>query len=180
MARVVEARESRVRVTQIPDGVRNDVGRRRPWWRFATVAWIACIFGFGLITMLVSEPPEDSGGAWFLVLWVLVGAATLSAGLWGLAYREWFVLDDQALTTVRAVGPLRRRRAYARDRIEDVRVSPDSMSPFDPRAGFRAYGVGGGSVAFDYGDRTIRVADVDEAEPSAWSRRSTTPIYEPL
>jgi hypothetical protein len=164
MARVVPARDSRVRVTQTPDGLRVDVGRRRRWWRVAIVAWIACVFGFGLIAMLTSEPPEDSGGAWFLVLWALVGIAALGAGLWGLAYREWLTVDDVALTCVRRAGPLRRARAYARDRIEDLRVSPDPMSPFDPRAGFRAYGVGGGSVAFDYGDRTIRVADVDEAE----------------
>jgi len=164
MARVVAARDTRVRVTHTPDGVRVDFARRRPWWRFAIVVWIALIFGFGLVGMLTSEPPEDSGGSWFLVLWALAGLFTLGCGLWGLACREWLLLDDRVLTDVRRAGPLRRARAYSRDRIEDLRVSPDAMSPFDPRAGLRVYGVGGGTVAFDYGDRTIRVADVEEAE----------------
>lgn len=38
------------------------------------------------------------------------------------------------------------------------------MSPLDFRASLRMQGVGGGVVAFDYGDRTIRVGDVEEAQ----------------
>lgn len=51
-----------------------------------------------------------------------------------------------------------------RSHIEDLRLSPEALSLFDPRAGLRLYGVGAGAIAFDYGDRTIRVADVEEAQ----------------
>lgn len=122
------------------------------------------IVAAGLVSMLVGEPASDGEGLWFLVVWVLVGGVLLSLALWGLLHREELVLDSEVLTHVRWLGPFSRRRAYLRDRIEDIRVSPEGMSPFDPRAALRMYGVGGGVIAFDYGDRTVRVGDVEEAE----------------
>src|SRR4051794_41976201 len=101
MARVVPARDSRVRVTQTPDGLRVDVGRRRRWWRVAIVAWIACVFGFGLIAMLTSEPPEDSGGGGVFVLWGFVGVAAPGARVWGVAVRGWVPRGEVAPAGVR-------------------------------------------------------------------------------
>jgi hypothetical protein len=71
----------------------------------------------------------------FMIVWVAFGLAIVGASVWGLL-----------------------------SRIEHLRVSPESRSPFDLRAGLRMYGIGGGTIAFDYGARTVRVANADEAE----------------
>jgi hypothetical protein len=97
-----------VRTVRAVDGVRIDVGRRRLWFGFLMPVWLGVVVGVGLVGMVAGEPPEDSGGRWFLLVW--------------------------------------------------------GLFPFDVRAGLRAYGIGGGTVAFDYGDRTIRLANVEEAE----------------
>jgi hypothetical protein len=164
MARVVPAHESRVRTTRSGDGLRIEVGRRRPWWRILLPVWVLLIIVFGLVSMLTAEPAQGGPGVGFVLFWVGIGGASLALSLWGLAQREHVVLDAQVLTHVRRLGPVRWTRRFARERIEDVRVSPETMSPLDPRAGLRVYGFGGGTVAFDYGDRTVRLADVHESE----------------
>jgi hypothetical protein len=116
---------------------------------------------FGLVQMLTGEPPEDSGGNWFLVIWTALGLALVSVSLWALLYREQLLVSTGALVHTRGIGPLRVRRAYSRDSITDVRVSPSAASAW--RTNWSSYGLGG-TVAFDYGDRTVRLADVDEAE----------------
>jgi hypothetical protein len=164
MARIVEARDSRVRTERTAEGLRIDVARRRPWWRWGLPAWGLFVVGFGLVSMLATEPPENSGGSWFLVFWAGFGLAFVGVTLWGLLHREHLLLDAGTLRQLRRLGPIKTERRYARERIEDLRVSPESISMVDFRASLRMWGVGGGTVAFDYGDRTYRVADVDEAE----------------
>jgi hypothetical protein len=137
------------------------MARRRPWWRWFAPLWIAFIVTFGLIQMLTSEPPENSGGTWFLVVWTALGLVMITFALWALLYREQLLVTTDALVHTRGIGPLRLRRAYRRDAIADLRVSPSASSPW--RTSWSTYGIGG-TVAFDYGDRTVRVADVDEPE----------------
>ena len=161
---MVAVHESRVQVSRTAGGLRVEFARWRPWWRFAMPAWLLVIVSFGVVGMLGGDQPRDGGATAFLVVWVGFGLALGALSLWGLLYREHLELDAQQLVHVRRLGPVRRERSYARERIEDLRMSPESISPMDPRAGLRIYGVGGGTVAFDYGDRTYRVADVEEAE----------------
>ena len=153
-----------MRVERTPDGLLIRPARRRPWWMFVMPPWIAFIVGLGLVTMLTGEPPENSGGNAFLVFWSLFGGALFALSLYGVVHGEELVLTPIRLHHTRRLGPFPRGRAYERASIADVRVSPDGSSAFDPRAGLRQFGIGSGFVAFDYGDRTIRVADVEEAE----------------
>lgn len=164
MTRVVPVRESRLEVQRRADDLCLVLPRRRPWWGFLLPLWTLFVMVYGLVIMLTTEPPEDSGGGWFLVLWVLLTGGLLALALWGQLNREELALDSSVLTHTRSLGPVKRRRAYVRDRIENLRVSPEGMSMFDPRAGLRIYGVGGGAIAFDYGDRTVRFGNVEEAE----------------
>jgi hypothetical protein len=71
--------------------------------------------------------------------------------------REELIVGERELTHTRSFGPLRTRSAYDLAAIEDVRAD-------DPRSSYWTYGIGTGAVAFGYGRRTVRVADVDEAE----------------
>ena len=164
MGRVVPVRESRVQVERRPDGLHVGLPRRRSWWRMFMPFWALLILAVGLGGMLSAPMPKDAGAIAFLVIWVLIASSVFAVSLWALLAREVLVLDERHLTCVRGVGRLARRRSYLRAEIGDLRASPDSLSPFDPRAGLRAYGLGGGTIAFDYGDRTIRCGDVEEAE----------------
>jgi hypothetical protein len=162
MVRLVPIQPSRVEATETADGLLVEMVRRRPWWRWVAPLWIALVMTFGLVQMLTGEPPENSGGNWFLVLWAALGLALISLSLWALLYREQVLVATDALVHTRAIGPLRRQRAYNRHAITDVRISPATTSAW--HSNWSSYGIGGGTVAFDYGDRTVRVADVDEAE----------------
>jgi hypothetical protein len=126
--------------------------------------WICFVIGFGIVGMLSGDQPENSRSDWFLAVWTAFGAALLLLSLWAPLARESLTLDGRLLTQTVGIGPLRLRRAYARDEIEDVRVGAEPISHFDLRAGLRITGIGGGAIAFDYGDRTIHVGNVDEAE----------------
>src|SRR3954454_19525073 len=97
IARIVPVQESRVRTTETPDGVRVDVARRRAWWRWFAPLWIAFVMTFGLVQMLTGEPPEDSGGNWFLVIWTAIGLAAISCSLWTLLYREQLLVSTDTL-----------------------------------------------------------------------------------
>jgi hypothetical protein len=165
MARMVPVRDSRVRTERTTDGLRIDVARRMTLWRVVTPLWAGVILTFGAVGMLASDRPAyDAGAIAFMVVWFGIAVSVVLMSLWALLYREELLLDARTLTHRRRLGPIRRERSYARERIEDVRVRPDSISSFDPRSSFRMLGIGAGTVAFDYGDRTYRIADVDEAE----------------
>lgn len=165
MARMVPVRKSRVRTDRTADGLRIGVVRRKTLLQIVAPLGAGLILTFGAIGMLASDGPDyDAGTTAFMIVWFGIAISVVLLSLWALLYREQLTLDSQALIHTRWLGPVRFERGYARDQIEDVRVSPWSMSAFDPRSGFRMLGVGAGTVAFDYGDRTHRVADVDEAE----------------
>jgi hypothetical protein len=80
-------------------------------------------------------------------------------------------LAPDELRVSRVIGPLRRTRRFARDRIRRVRVEPWrrrrrlSDPIFGGRPWLAAWGLGGGSVVFDCGGRTHRCGiRLDEAE----------------
>jgi hypothetical protein len=164
MARAATVPESRLRIERRPTGLHVALARRRPWWRFAAPAWIALVFVLGLVGMLSGAQQQSAGGIAFMVAWFGILLSLFALSMWGLLAREELVVDGDTLTRIVGVGPLARRRPYLRSHIEDLRLSPEALSLFDPRAGLRLYGVGAGAIAFDYGDRTIRVADVEEAQ----------------
>ena len=158
----VTVRESRVEPERLSDGIRIVVPRQRSFWQILTPIWGLFVIGLGLVSMLTGDEPRPS--VLFMAAWIGVGVLLISLSCWGLLHREELRLTTRALTHVRWLGPIRRRRAYDRTRVEHLRVSPESASWFDPRAGWRVYGIGGGTIAFDYGDRTLRVAQAEEAE----------------
>lgn len=160
MSRAVPVRETRVRSSRTNAGLRVDIARRRPWYRWIAPLWIAGVMTFGLVGMLTGEPPENSGGNWFLVLWAAIGIGCTSVALWGLLFREYVVVGPQAMTHARGLGPFWRRRDYHRTAVEDVRLGERT----DTMHHWRSLGIGSGAVAFDYGDRTLHIADVDDAE----------------
>jgi hypothetical protein len=161
MGRAVPVRASGVRTNRTAEGLRIDLERRRPWWRYFAPAWILFVMTLGVVFMVTGEgPPENSGDDWFFVVWVGVAVVLATNQLWLLVHREYLLVGAQAVTHARGLGPLWRRRAYERSAIEDVRVGERQVTAFDPRTQWLTPG----AVAFDYGNRTVHVADVDSAE----------------
>lgn len=160
MSRVVPVHASGVRTDRTAEGLRIDLERRRPWWRYFAPLWIFAIMGTGLVFMLTGEPPENSGGAWFLVAWVVFAAVLGGHAVWLLLHRERLVVGPRTMAHTRALGPITLRREYERSAIKDLRVEQRPASAFGPPASLFTPG----SVAFNYGSVTVRVADVDDPE----------------
>jgi hypothetical protein len=98
------------------------------------------------------------------VLWTAGGLLALAAWLWNLRGREEVTASADAFEVRRAVGRFGRTRRFRRADVHDVRGTPYGVSPWDPRASLAMWGIGGGSVAFDYGAGTYRFGQIDEAE----------------
>jgi hypothetical protein len=157
----VSVTESRVVPERLSDGIRIVVPRRRTFWQFLIPAWALFIVGFGAVSMFSwGQRPSIL----FMAMWFGIGAWIVGASSWGLLHREELRLTTRAFEHERRLGPIRRRHAYDRTRVEHLRVSQETASWLDPRAQWRMYGIGGGTIAFDYGDRTLRVAQTEEAE----------------
>jgi hypothetical protein len=57
-----------------------------------------------------------------------------------------------------------RDREYDLAHVRRLRVVPHVSDPYGWRSTMRWWGVGGGSLAFDYGAKTVQFGAVDEAE----------------
>jgi hypothetical protein len=123
------------------------------------------LFGemFGASWLLAGQ--EDTAilflGAW-LVMWAMSGGAALLTCLWMARGREIVTLRPDTLEIRRDVLGWGTTREYDLGYARNLRVS---QRPFDPKRPLEAWGIGGGSVAFDYGARTLRFgSSLDEAE----------------
>lgn len=94
--------------------------------------------------------------------WALLVLSGCIAVLWGLFGRERLIANAGILTHRYELFGLAWGREYRGPEMKDLRVCPVATGP--DLTGLRSWGVGAGSVAFDYGSRTVRVAAVDEAE----------------
>jgi len=118
---------------------------------------------FGANWLLAGE--EDTPifflGAW-VVLWTMSGGAALVACLWMARGQEIVTLRPDTLEIRRDVLGWGTTREYDLAYARNLRVS---QRRFDPKRPLEVLGVGGGSVAFDYGARTLRFgSSLDEAE----------------
>ena len=103
------------------------------------------------------------GLAWFTI-WTAGVLFALYSWLWQLTGREVIEVSREGISLSRQVLGRGRAKTYLAEHIQDLRVSP---SPFAAMTTWRhsrqPFGMLG-ALAFDYGARTIRFADTDEAE----------------
>ena len=162
------------------DGVRVEIPAPRNWFAVAFLSvWLTGWF-FGARSALAQlfalpwggmTPKHDEPG--FLAVWLLVwtagGVAALSTLLWQVAGRE--IITANALSLSRRIEALGFgvTRSYALSEIRDLRATP-SPRYARQRAIFPwTGGEGSGSIAFDYGARTIRCAAVSmRPKPRCW------------
>ena len=168
----LEARRYALEATA--DGVRVVIPAPRNWLMITFFsAWLLGWF-FGERGALIQLFGQPSGGMTlkhvqpgFLLLWLVMwtagGTAVVTTLLWQLAGREVITANSLSLTRrIEAFG-FGITRSYTLSDIRDLRVYPryTRQRAILPWAG----GDGSGSIAFDYGARTIRFAPgIDEAE----------------
>ena len=111
-------------------------------------------------------------GLW-LVFWALAWVVTASVLGWNLIGRELITATGTELVVERRAGPYHTEKRFARDRIKRLRTDARRRRPAGRftgltdswKAQWEIYGVGGGTVVFDYGARTHRFGSkLDEAE----------------
>ena len=141
------------------------------FWAFGELAvvsiLIANIFSglsANLTRVATFGPPILFLLVWFIG-WTVGGSFALYALLWQLAGKEKTIIHTEGFTIRREVFTLSRSKEYLSTHISSLRVSPESLNPFDWSTGMRFYGIGGGVIAFDYGAKTFRFGNgIDEAE----------------
>ena len=164
----------RATITDTPEGLVVSTPVRKHWFIILFLpAWLVG-WVFGEVTVgsklldLESSPGEPVLFlvAW-LIMWTLGGLLVIAALFWSLFGMERVAVTGGSITIRREVVGIGFSREYDLGHATNLRVAPDSFNMFDPRAGLRFWGVGGGPIAFDYGSSTVRFANgLDEAEAS--------------
>ena len=102
--------------------------------------------------------------AW-LGAWTVGGAFAIFMWLWNVFGKEVVLVNGLSLMTSRQIGNYGRTKEFALDQIRDLRASQPAFNPGNFSSGLQFWGLGGGSIAFDYGARTYRFGtSLDEAE----------------
>jgi hypothetical protein len=111
---------------------------------------------------------EIAAAAPFAVLWLSIwtfgGLFALYTWLWQVTGREVIEVSREGIKLSRQVLGRGRARTYLAEHIQDLRVSPSPFASLAAWRGSRQPFAMLGALAFDYGARTIRFADTDEAE----------------
>ena len=169
-------------VTQQDGTLRITLPSRKQWLTIIpgglfVVAWAAIMMvvavgGVLVLLQLLAHPETLAAELFplaFFTIWIglfsVGGLIALYNTVWNLAGREVIDVSRQRIRLSRVIPGWGRSRDYLAEHIRDLRVSPQ----FIPRLYRRqmslfSLGEGLGQLAFDYGARTIRFADADEAE----------------
>lgn len=129
-------------------------------WLFGEVSALAVLLGVGK-----REPGTGVFMFVWLTGWTVGGFFALYAWLWQVKGCEIITLSPSALGIRREVFGHGRSKLYDVTEIHNLRVAPMIFNPADFRTGMAFWGVGGGTLAFDYGFKTYRFgAGIEEAE----------------
>ena len=132
---------------------------------FATAflgVWL-CGWAFGE-TFAVKEVVNGTASAFlyfWLAGWTLGGAFALTSFLWGLLGREHILVTRDQVALIHRCGPWRRVQLFEPREIRELRVTntPDRIGRRGSMSVMPLWGDGTGPLLFDYGFRTVHVAD---------------------
>ena len=173
--RTVEPAKPRATVSETPEGLRIVVPARRhllpllflPLWLCAWAAGLLAVSATLLFGSGAGGPPQLFMLVW-LAGWTAGGLFALYQLLWMLVGREIVTVEGSVLAQQRKLFGWARGQRFDLRQVRDLRVGPAPFDPWSGSAGWRYWGVGNGTIAFDYGARTYRFADsLDEAEAKA-------------
>jgi len=138
---------------------------------FFMMAWlVGWVCGeFSVAQKLNSGALEAGESMEFLIIWLLGwtlgGIWAMFGSLWNLAGREIISFKMPSLVVRHELLGLGRSQEFDLNLVKDLRSSPEVLNASDFSYGLRYIGLGGGSVAFDYGPKTYRFGSgLDESE----------------
>ena len=169
--------------TDLGDSLRITLPSRKNWLAILPAAFFVAVWsvvevvaiGFiarGLFSLINSQPlpallaqlafPGVFVVLWFSI-WTFGGLTAVVTLLWSFAGREVIDINPLAIRLSRRLPGWGRSREYLSEHVKDLRVSGQVMPDwYLRRSAWPAATTG--QLAFDYGARTIRFADADEAE----------------
>ena len=171
----VRPEAGRAQVDETAGGLRLTVPSQGRWYRTLFLGVWLCgwavgeFFALGILTGLV--PVQDGGHPTnsvpplaFLALWCLAwtvgGAFALVAFVWEIAGKELVAIDGTELSIERKPIPFPRSKVFDWTQVKNLRVSPVQTPWMDPWKHLTS----AGAIAFDYGAKTYRFGQVEEAE----------------
>ncbi|RSZ38273.1 MULTISPECIES: hypothetical protein [unclassified Variovorax] len=171
----VEPLAARYVIETTPGGGLRAVVPARKHWLFLLFmcVWLTgwCFGEFTAANQLLHPRRHGTDERWFLTLWLagwtVGGAWAFFCVLWQLFGRELISVEEGSLVHRVEIWGLGRTRAYAIHAISRLRVVEFSFDFFrNQRAAMPPlFGAGMGPIAFDYGQRSFRIApSLDEAE----------------
>lgn len=170
MAKTLPA-DSRVTIADTSEGLRVAIPCRRSWFVILFLAFWLC--GWAVAEIMVAKqlldgdaPPEGEFFmlAWFGV-WTVGGVLAIYAWLWQVMGKEIVTVRGQTFKIRRDIAGFGFDKEYNLVQMRDLRVGYVEFNPMDFSSSLQLWGVGGGVIAFDCGERTYRFgAGLDEAE----------------
>jgi hypothetical protein len=150
------------------DGVRVVIPPRRNWLAIIFFGvWLAGWFLGERNALLQLEHAQSAFLSVWLVMWTVGGVVVASLLMWQLGGREVILADSVSISQrIEAFG-IGLTRNYTLSECRDLRAVPRINNPAARRQALFPWSAdtGFGSIAFDYGARTIRFAPgLDEAE----------------
>lgn len=161
MARI-QPNSSRVTITDTSQGVRIVLPNSRSWFVICFLGLWIC--GWAVAEYMVSlqllhgdAPPEGELFmlAWFGV-WTIGGLLALYALLWQTMGKEIVMVQGGTLKIRHDIGGQGFNKDYDLAHIRDLRATQVAFNPLDLSSSLQLWGVGGGTIAFDYGTKVIR------------------------
>ena len=163
--------DARISIADTAEGLRIVMPCRRSWFVICFLAFWLC--GWAVAEVMVANqfmrgdsPPEGELFmlAWFGV-WTVGGVVAIYAWLWQLMGKEILTARGQTFNIRRDIGGFGFDREYNLVQIRDIRIGSVGASPLEFSSSLQLWGVGGGAIAFDHGERMYRFgAGLDEAE----------------
>ena len=168
---VVAPAKSRATTSETSSGLEIVVPAKKNWFITLFLGLWLCGWAVGLFFVstrfLSDDMPSEVrlfSTVW-IAAWMLGGAFAILVCSWSLAGKERILLSSNRIALKREIFGWGRTREYELVHVRSLRASQSPYNPADFRSGFRFWGIGGGSIAFDHGSKTIRfAAGLDEAE----------------
>lgn len=163
--------DSRISIADTAEGLRIVMPCRRSWFVICFLAFWLC--GWAVAEVMVANqflkgdsPPE---GEWFMLawfgVWTVGGVIAIYAWLWQMMGKEILTVRGQMFKLRRDIGGFGFDKEYSLIQLRDLRVRPVETNSLEFSSSFQLWGVGGGAVAFNHGERMYRFgAGLDEAE----------------
>ncbi|HKY71877.1 MAG TPA: hypothetical protein VJL88_08145 [Nitrospira sp.] len=163
----IEPTKPRVQISDDRGNLRIVIPVRRNWFHIIFIGFWLCIW-ISAAPQMISGNVKQPAGLLFkpamLGLWAVATAAAIYIWIWNFLGKEVVLVNMQSLTTRRELGSVGRTREFTLSEIRDLRVS-STFNPADFSSSLQFWGIGGGSIAFDYGAKTYRFGSgLDDAE----------------